>query len=206
MLYAVAAGEPLVATGTVTRTFQDSRDIISPPATTGGGFRVVTQTLRIDPTRKNVVEITAYNGQGLLASLPYHLEIDKFRGDNRTGAHVHRCRGGQLLCQAGAKAISDTLTAVAHDLYAEPKVVSILNKDATAKGIEAAINSLKGDVKASDVFVLNVAGHGRSIAGTYYFLHLDVPFFGLTKLFIPCFDQGGIEGCAFLRRIEPNVL
>jgi hypothetical protein len=32
--------------------------------------------LRIDPARRNIIEISAYNGKGLLASEPYHLEID----------------------------------------------------------------------------------------------------------------------------------
>jgi hypothetical protein len=54
----------------------------------------------------------------------------------------------------------------------------LLDKDATAKGIEAAIDGLQGEVKPSDVFVLYVAGHGRSIAGTYYFLPQDLQFEG----------------------------
>ena len=45
----------------------------------------------------------------------------------------------------------------------------VLEKDATAKGIEAAIDSIAGEVKPSDVFVLYIAGHGRSIAGTIIF-------------------------------------
>jgi hypothetical protein len=54
--------------------------------------------------------------------------------------------------------------------------VPLIDKDATAKGIEAAIDGLKDEVKPADVFVFYVAGHGRSIAGTYYFLPQDLEF------------------------------
>ena len=40
--------------------------------------------------------------------------------------------------------MGDTLKSVARGLYGEPKVISLLDKDATAKGIEAAINSSAG--------------------------------------------------------------
>jgi hypothetical protein len=54
----------------------------------------------------------------------------------------------------------------------------VLDGEATARGIGAAIDRLKSDVQPSDVFVLFVAGHGRNIAGTYYFLPQDLSFEG----------------------------
>jgi hypothetical protein len=75
-----------------------------------------------------------------------------------------------------AKTVGETLRNVAHGIYGEPKIVPLLDRDATVKGIESAIDSLKDQIKSSDVFVLYIAGHGRSIAGTYYFLPQDLQF------------------------------
>jgi hypothetical protein len=145
----------------------------------------VSQTLPIDPARRNVIEITAYSVKGLLASRPYHLEIDKF------GETIQRprmfivavgvtnyVRTDWILqyAAADATAIGDRLRDVAKRLFAEPRVVPVLEDAATAKGIEAAIDGIDGEVKPSDVFVLYIAGHGRSIAGSYYFLPQDLTF------------------------------
>ena len=153
-----------------------------------GGYRIVTQTLRIDPAKKNVIEITAYNGAGLLATEPYRIEIDKFGVTSEERPRMYVVAVGvsdyaksewHLKYAANdAQTMGDTLKSVARGLYGEPKVVPLLDKDATAKGIEAAIDSLQTEVKPSDVFVLYVAGHGRSIAGTYYFLPQDLQFEG----------------------------
>ena len=156
--------------------------------TTRGGYRIVTQTLRVDPTKKNLIEVTAYNGVGLLATEPYRIEIDKFGVTTEERPHMYVVAVGvsdyaksewHLKYAANdAQTVGDTLKSVARGLYGEPKVVPVLDKNATAKGIEAAIDSLKSEVKPSDVFVLYVAGHGRSIAGTYYFLPQDLQFEG----------------------------
>ena len=158
------------------------------PCTTSSSCRIATQSLRLDPTKKNLIEVTAYNGAGLLATEPYRIEIDKFGVTSEERPRMYVVAVGvsdyaktewHLKYAANdAQTVGDTLKSVARGLYGEPKVVSVLNKNATAKGIEAAINSLQGEVKPSDVFVLYVAGHGRSIAGTYYFLPQDLQFEG----------------------------
>jgi uncharacterized caspase-like protein len=67
------------------------------------------------------------------------------------------------------------LRAVYSGLYGgEPEVTPVLDKEATIEGIGAAINALQGEVKPGDVFVMYVSGHGRSIAGSYYFLPQDL--------------------------------
>ena len=153
--------------------------------TAGDGYRIVSQTLQVDPSRRNVIEITAYNGKGLLATLPYHLEIDKFGETTKrprmfivaVGVSNYVKKDWSLQYAADdATAVGDRLRAVAKPLYADPKVVPVLEGEATAKGIEAAIDGIAGDIKPADVFVLYIAGHGHSIAGTYYFLPQDLTF------------------------------
>jgi Caspase domain/WD domain, G-beta repeat len=155
--------------------------------TAGDGYRIISQTLRLDPAQRNIIEIIAYNGKGLLASLPYHLEIDKFGETTERPrmfiiavgvSNYAKAEWNLQFAADDAKAIGAELQAVAKSLYADPKVVTVLEENATAKGIEAAIASIAGEVKAPDVFVLYIAGHGHSIAGTYYFLPQDLRFDG----------------------------
>ncbi len=158
------------------------------PCTTTSSCRIATQTLRLDPTKKNVIEVTAYNGVGLLATEPYRIEIDKFGVTTEERPHMYVVTVGVSdyaksewhlkYAAKDAQTVGDTLKSVARGLYGEPQVVPVLDKNATAKGIEAAIDGLRGEMKSADVFVLYVAGHGRSIAGTYYFLPQDLQFEG----------------------------
>ncbi|MGR9438399.1 caspase family protein (plasmid) [Rhizobium leguminosarum] len=166
----------------------------SAQTTAGDGYRIVSQTLQVDPTHRNVVEITAYNGKGLLASLPYRVEIDKFGETKPTErprmfvvavgvSNYVRTDWSLQYAATDAIAIGDRLREVAKPLYAESKVVPpVLEGAATAKGIETAIDSIAGEVKPADVFVLYIAGHGRSIAGDYYFLPQDLTFEGGQKI------------------------
>ena len=146
---------------------------------TGGNYQVVTQTFQINPAIRNIIEITAYNSAGRLASEPFHREIDKF-GEAKerprmyilsVGVSNYANQDWHLDYAAGdAKSFGDTLKAAASGLYAEPRLIYLPNEQATIAGIEAAMNKLQGEVRADDVFVMFLAGHGRSIEGRYYFL------------------------------------
>jgi uncharacterized caspase-like protein len=86
--------------------------------------------------------------------------------------------GGLRRGGAGEEVVRSDFDTAEKGLYGDTKVTLVLDTEATAKGIEAAINRIAGDVNPSDVFVLFIAGHGRNIAGTYYFLPQDLNFEG----------------------------
>jgi hypothetical protein len=44
------------------------------------GYRLVTETLRIDPRRTNVIEVIGHNAAGLLATEPFRITVDPFGG------------------------------------------------------------------------------------------------------------------------------
>ena len=130
-------------------------EVFAPAAsapTTDGGYRIITQILKIDPSRVNDIEITAYNGVGLLATEPYRTEIDKFGEGPRSRMHVlavgvsKYARADWRLGDAAsdAKALGDLLQAAAKGLYDDVKVTLVLDADATAQGIEAAIKPPRG--------------------------------------------------------------
>ena len=114
----------------------------------------MAQTLRLDPAQTNLVEVTAYNSAGLLAAAPYRIEIDRF-GDSIEGRpkmHVlvvgvnEYVRKDWRLKHAAtdATAVGDLFKKVAKGLYDEVKVTPLLNENATAQGIGAAMQRLAG--------------------------------------------------------------
>ena len=60
------------------------------------------------------------------------------------------------------------------------KIKLVPEEQATRAGIAAAFDQIKSEVRPTDVFVLFVAGHGRTVesTGTYYFLPRDLTFAG----------------------------
>ncbi len=52
----------------------------------------------------------------------------------------------------------------------EPVIKTLFDGDVTADKVEAAFGELAGKVQATDVFVLYMAGHGKTVDADYYFL------------------------------------
>ncbi len=72
-----------------------------------------------------------------------------------------------------AEALAETLKAAGAGYYRHPPIVKTLfNDDVTAEKVGAAFAGLSGHVKANDVFVFYIAGHGETLRaeGDYYFL------------------------------------
>ena len=168
-------------------------EVFAPAGVERSSYRIIEQSLKLSPGENNVIEIKAYNAKGLLATEPYRLEFSKF--GERAGSRMHVLAVGVSdyarkdwrlnYAATDAKALGELLKAAAQrrGLYDDVKVSVVLDGEATAHGIEAAIDRMKIGVHAADVFVLYLAGHGRSVAGTYYFIPQDlVPGGGLTVM------------------------
>jgi WD40 repeat protein len=150
------------------------------------GF-TVTERLRIDPGRDNVVELTAYNGKGLLATPPARIIVPKI-GVASTGErprmHVlavgvdrYRMPGYRL-----RYAVNDTvkfakaLQIVGSGLFAKVETLILKDEEVTEQAIASAFDRIGADAKPGDVFVLYLAGHGKSIEGKYYYLPQTLDF------------------------------
>jgi WD40 repeat protein len=144
------------------------------------GRFTLTETLRIDPGRDNVVELTAYNGKGLLATPPKRIVVP------RIGPATAKERPRMFVLAIGVDeyrmqshklkyAVNDTLKfakaleIVGSALFAEVKTRILTNKQVTEKAIASAFDSIRAVAKVGDVFVLYLAGHGKAIAGKYYY-------------------------------------
>ncbi|MGA7324741.1 MAG: caspase family protein [Rhodomicrobium sp.] len=67
--------------------------------------------------------------------------------------------------------LSKILKEAGAGFYRHPPIVKTLfDDDVTSANVEAAFKELSGEVKATDVFLFYMAGHGKSIDGDYHFL------------------------------------
>ncbi|MGH1407494.1 MAG: eIF2A-related protein [Rhodomicrobiaceae bacterium] len=147
----------------------------------------VTQGLQLDPRQKNIITVTAYNEAGLLASVPLEITVDSQGGvdiGDRPRMHVlsigidkYEQPDYQLNYAVGdASAVGKMLKTVASSLYDKVEVTYLTDKEVTRGGLEKVFSKIAPKVKPQDVFVLYVAGHGKSVAGTYYYLPQDLSF------------------------------
>src|SRR6185436_14243736 len=72
-----------------------------------------------------------------------------------------------------AEAISRALKMAGGSLYSNVAVTTLVDSDATVQRIERAFVELSAKVRAEDVFILYLAGHGKTQDGRFYFLPYD---------------------------------
>ncbi|MGB0084462.1 MAG: caspase family protein [Rhodomicrobiaceae bacterium] len=151
-----------------------------------GRFVTMSQELKVDRSKSNIVEVTAYNGQGLLASLPLQVTVDPFGVTTTERPKLHVLAAGVDKYAMGdlglryavkdAQAFAAAMQSAGSTLFSEVRITALRDGEVTKSGLEAAVNKLASEVKPTDVFVLFLSGHGRSIAGKYYFLQQDLDF------------------------------
>jgi hypothetical protein len=147
------------------------------------GYRIAEQTLTIDPSRANTIEGVAFSGTGLLASLPLSMTFSAFGASEPQRMHilaigVTKYADEALELQYGASDASmfaEALRQVASTFYEDVSVHTLLEGQVTRQGIADAFDEIRrvATLRARDVFVLYVAGHGRTQDGVYYFLPQD---------------------------------
>lgn len=152
--------------------------------TTIGDPVLVQQTLRVDPARKNEIEIIAFNREGLLSTVPIRITFDALGVAERrrprlfvlaVGVDKYAKREWQLQYAAkDARAVASALKAVGNTMYSEVQVMTLLDAEATERGIVAAFDRLSSTIGPGDAFILYLTGQGRSIAGRWFFLPQDL--------------------------------
>jgi hypothetical protein len=151
------------------------------------GAFALSETFRIDPSKDNIVELTAYNGAGLLATPPFRIVVP------RDGVPTAEERPRMYVLAVGVDkyrmpdlelryAVNDTfkfskaLELVGSALFAKVETTILANEQVTEDAIAAAFGRIGADAKTGDVFVLYLAGHGTSIEGKYYYYPQTLDF------------------------------
>ncbi len=141
------------------------------------------------------VEVVAEDKDGKVESLPasitVHADAKALQGVPdlyvlAIGATKYRDTRNRLpLAVNDAETLAETLKAAGMGYYRHPPIVKTLFDDeVTAEKVGAAFAELARQVKASDVFVFYIAGHGKTLRaeGDYYFLPPDIEGFSETDI------------------------
>lgn len=84
--------------------------------------------------------------------------------------------------RADAEVLAEVFRRRGTEFYGAEKVnvKTLLDSQATAEGIKAAMQRIADTAKPEDVFILSLAGHGATVGSLYHFLPYDFKFEGDT--------------------------
>ncbi len=160
---------------------------VSPTTEGRGPAYTVTQELALDPG-DNTIDVVAYNGSNLLASLPARTTINFTGSADRAKPKLHilaiginsyvdrgtPLRFGPLgLAVKDATAFGASMKKAAAGLYGEVRVTLALDKGATRDNLEKTVTKIAREIHPRDSFILFAAGHGTSENGRFYLIPQD---------------------------------
>ena len=163
---------------------------VTPPSSIRGPTVRVTRDLALD-LGENTIEVVAYNGSNLLASLPARTTI-KFTdsaGQSKPNLHIlaiginaykdggwegHDGGFGKLtLAKKDAETFATDMSKAAAGQYGEVKVVAAFDEQATKANLAALIDQVAREIHPRDTFIVFAAAHGYSVDGRYYMIPQD---------------------------------
>jgi WD40 repeat protein len=143
------------------------------------------QAMALDPG-ENTIELTAYNGVNLVASVPARAKITWTGTEPTTPPRLYVLVVGindyldaslkLTYAVPDAKTLAAALKQAGHDHYEDVIVTHVLDRDATATKLDQVFTDLATKVRPRDVFLFFAAGHGKTLDGRYYFLPQDLRY------------------------------
>jgi uncharacterized caspase-like protein len=198
--------------------------IDDPPAGAGQIVRL-SRDLALD-SANNEVSVVAYNSANLVASMAVSISVTAQsvasptpgQGPSvATAAAVEAERPRLFVLAAGVNdyadkrialqnAVSDAsevaraFKAAAGGLYRSVDIKLMTDADVVRDKLDVAFKEIGGKAKATDVFVLYLAGHGKTIDGRYYFAPQDLVIDGEIT------DQKAIDASVLRHGISQEQL
>ena len=140
---------------------------------------------------ENTVSVVAYNEANLIASDPAEITIVS-RQATVAKPTLHVLAAGvndyfdsrlRLNYAVGdARALVTALQRAGRGIYGEVKVTLLLDEQVSPEGLAAAFETIGGEARPQDAFVLFLAGHGVTHDGRYHFLPWDFQYLGDEEL------------------------
>ena len=149
----------------------------------------LTRALALDPGR-NTIEVVAYNAANLVASIPVSATVTAPAAAPAPGQPVAAQPSRLFLIAAGiddysdsrfklagsvrdARTLSQAFTTSGAGLYQSVNVKLLTDADVNKDRLDAAFKEFAAQATPADVFVLHLAGHGKTVDGRYYFVPRD---------------------------------
>ena len=159
--------------------------VVEQPAATAGQPIALKQAMALDPG-ENTIELVAYNGANLVASVPARARIT-WTGSEPTapprlyvlvvGINDYLDAGLKLTYAVpDAKTLAAALKDAGQGHYEDVIVTHVLDRDATAAKLDQVFADLAAKVRPRDVFLFFAAGHGKTLDGRYYFIPHDLRY------------------------------
>jgi WD40 repeat protein len=159
--------------------------VVERAAATAGQPTPLKQAIALDPG-ENTIELVAYNGANLVASVPARTRIT-WTGSEPTapprlyvlsvGINDYLDSGLKLTYAVpDADALAAAFKRAGEGQYEDVIVTHVFDRDATAAKLDEIFKDLAGKVRPRDVFVFFAAGHGKTLDGRYYFLPHDLRY------------------------------
>jgi len=156
--------------------------------TDGAPAARINRTLALQPG-ENHISVVAYNRANLIASDPIETVVTvaaAAAAGRQPELHVLAVGiSGYWDSSLNLKfavpdvsGVADTLRRAGQPIFRAVHITPVLDKDATRAGLEATFQKMAAEIDAQDVFVLMVAGHGKTVDGRYYFIPYDLHFSG----------------------------
>jgi WD40 repeat protein/uncharacterized caspase-like protein len=173
----------------------------NPASSTPGQALRLTRRLALDPG-DNDIAVIAYNGANLVASVPSHVSVATAQPTTSTpgvtpipspapsassaatakprlftlvaGVNDYADKRIKLaFAVSDAKDVARAFKDAAGSLYQSVDVKLLTDAEVTRDKLDAAFREIAGKAQPSDVFVLYLAGHGKTVDGRYYFVPQD---------------------------------
>ncbi|WP_157955827.1 MULTISPECIES: caspase family protein [Devosia] len=158
----------------------------------------VSQTLSLDPG-DNLIEVLAYNESGLVASEPASVMVKWNGASSMAPPRLHVLAVGVddyydsrlklNFAASDARAVGEAFRAAGEKLYQSVEVTTVLDQAVTASNLGQVFADLSDKVRPRDVFVLFMAGHGKTLDGRYYFLPHDFRYTDESSIAAGGIDQ-----------------
>ena len=157
--------------------------VVEQAAGAAGQPIALKQAMALDPG-ENTIELTAYNGANLVASVPARARIT-WTGSEPTapprlyvlvvGINDYLDAGLKLTYAVpDAKTLAAALQEAGQGHYEDVIVSQVLDRDATAAKLDQVFTDLAAKVRPRDVFLFFAAGHGKT-AGRALLFHSARP-------------------------------
>jgi WD40 repeat protein/uncharacterized caspase-like protein len=168
--------------------------IDNPGQATGGAPLRLTRSLVLD-TGDNRIEVVAYNGANLIASAPGQLNVAAQptppvapavpsaappASVSVAGARLYVLAAGSdnyadkrfrlKYSVPDAKALAQGFEAAGKGFYQSVDVKVMSDTEVVVDKLNAAFEELSKQIQPTDVFVLFLAGHGKTVDGRYYYI------------------------------------
>ncbi|MGI9382241.1 MAG: caspase family protein [Methyloligellaceae bacterium] len=144
-----------------------------------GGTRIVRRALSLEPG-KNTIEAVAYNAKNLIASNPARVTLVSTVDVSSTPPRLYVLVVGVndywdsrlrlKFAASDARSMGAALKKAGRNFYERVEVIHLLDTQVTASGLDRAFQKLGQQIRARDVFVFFLAGHGKTVDGRYYFI------------------------------------